>query len=128
MPRNSIFRTDLKAITTHLEGLVRPLEFVSGVATSLAFGACHGTSRFLSDCTGLAGGFSLANVCEAAGLVEMARIERAYTHAIVVSPVREMAEAAHLWKGTCAARRLTRVELFDSSADAESWLAWSLAC
>ena len=102
---------------------------MSGVATSLAFGACHRTSRFLSDCTELAGGVSLSERLRGrGGLVEMARIEETYTHAIVVSPVREMTEAAQLWKRTCAARRLTRVELFDSRAAAESWLAWSLAC
>lgn len=108
-------------VETRYSGVLMPAELTAAVRETLAVGQRQGYTRFLGDCTELAGGHSIVDLYNLVDLVESARVGLDIKEAVLLPVSPASAEAVRFWETACLNRGAI-VRIFTDREHALDWL------
>ena len=125
MPCTIVYLEDAQAVEATYSGRLSAQEFRAGVESALALAAAHRCRRFLTDCTALESGPSVADLYEAVEHLEGV-VARPIREAILLPAASQAADGVSFWE-TATRNRGFAVQAFVDRESALAWLARSLS-
>ncbi len=113
---------DQDVVLSVYTGAISPDEFQAAVMSATSMARQNGTRKYLTDCSGLAGGPSIVDLYNMAKLLEATGLDRGTCEAIVLPQLNAAADEIRFWETTCRNRGYA-VQVFDTLAKATAWLA-----
>jgi len=113
---------DLDAVLSVYAGAISPGEFREAVLSATSLARQKGTLKYLTDCSGLAGGPSIVDLYNMAKMLEAAGCDPGSCEALVLPQLSAPASEIRFWETTCRNRGYA-VQVFDTLAQATAWLS-----